>query len=50
MALAGIEKGSGTRGNRRERVLTEGKKNDGGVTVFRGLGSNMHFRDLIGQF
>ena len=33
-----------------ERVLSKGKKNDGGVAVFRGLGPNMHFRDLIGQF
>ena len=50
MAWAGIEKGRGTREKRRERVLSEGKKNDGGVTVFRGLGPNMHFKDLIGQF
>ena len=50
MALAGIEIGRGTREKRRERVLSEGKKNDGGVTVLRGLGPKMHFRDLIGQF
>ena len=50
MALAGIERGRGTREKSRERVLSEGKKNDRGVTVLRGLGPNMHFRDLIGQF
>ena len=50
MALAGIERGRGTREKRLERVLSEGKKNDGVVTVFSGLGPNMHFRDLIGQF
>ena len=33
-----------------ERVLSKGKKNDGRVAVLRGLGRNMHFRDLIGQF
>ena len=48
MALAGIEKGKGTREKRLERALSEGKKNDGGVTVLMGLGPNMHFRDLIG--
>ena len=50
MALAGIERGRGTREKRLERVLSKGKKNDGGVAVFRGLGPNIHFRDLIGQF
>ena len=50
MALAWIERGRGTREKRLERVLSEGKKNDGGVTVLRGLGPNMYFRDLIGQF
>ena len=50
MALAGIERGKGTRQKRLERVLSEGKKNDEGVTVLRGLGPNMYFRDLIGQF
>ena len=50
MALAGIERGKGTREKRLERVLSEGKKNDGGVTVLWGLGPNMHFKDLIGQF
>ena len=50
MALAGIERGRGTGEKRLERVLSEGKKNDEGVTVLRGLGPNMHFRDLIGQF
>ena len=50
MALAGIEIGRGTREKRRERVLSSGRKNDGGVTVLGGLGPNMHFRDLIGQF
>ena len=50
MALAGIERGKGTREKRLESVLSEGKKNDGGVTVLRGLGPNMHFRDLIAQF
>ena len=50
MALAGIERGRGTREKSRERVLSEGKKNDRGVTVLRGLGPNMHFRNLIGQF
>ena len=49
MAWAVIEKGRGTREKRRERVLSEGKKNDGGVMVLRGLGPNMYFRDLIGQ-
>ena len=48
MALAGIERGKGTRRKRLERVLSEGKKNEGGVTVLMGLGPNMHFRDLIG--
>ena len=48
MALAGIERGKGTREKRLEIVLGEGKKNNGGVTVLRGLGLNMHFRDLIG--
>ena len=50
MALAGIERGKGTIEKRLERVLSEGKKNDGGVKVLRGLGPNMYFRDLIGQF
>ena len=50
MALAGIERGKGTREKRLERALSEGKKTDGGVTVLRGLGPKMHFRDLIGQF
>ena len=50
MALAGIERGRGTKEKRLERVLSEGKKNDRGVMVLRGLGPNMHFRDLIGQF
>ena len=50
MALAGIERGKGTRRKRLERVLSEGKKNDGGVTVLRGLGPNMYFIDVIGQF
>ena len=50
MALAGIDKGRGTREKRRGRVLSEGKKSDRGVTVLRVLGPNMHFRDLIGQF
>ena len=50
MALAGIDKGRGTKEKRRGRVLSEGKKSDGGVMVLRGLGPNMHFRDLIGQF
>ena len=50
MALAGIERGRGTKEKRLERVLSEGKKNDGGVTVLRGLGPNMFFRDLNGQF
>ena len=50
MALAGIERERGTREKRLERVLSKGKKNDGGVAVLRGLGPNMHFRDLIGQF
>ena len=50
MALAGIDRGKGTREKRLERALSEGKKNDGGVTVFRGLGPNMHFRDLTGKF
>ena len=50
MALAGIERGRGTREKRLERVLSEGKKNDGEVMMLRGLGPNMYFRDLIGQF
>ena len=50
MALAGIEIGRGTREKRLECVLSEGKKNVRGVTVLRGLGPNMHFRSLIGQF
>ena len=50
MALAGIERGKGTREKRLERALSEGKKNDGGVMVLRGLGPNMHFKDLVGQF
>ena len=50
MALAGFERGRGTKEKRLERVLSEGKKNDGGVKVLRGLGPNMYFRDLIGQF
>ena len=50
MALAGIERGKGTKKKRPERVMSEGKKNDGGVMVLRGLDPNMHFRDLIGQF
>ena len=50
MALAEIVKGSGTREKSRESVLSEGKKNVRGVTVLRGLGPNMHFRSLIGQF
>ena len=50
MALAGIERGKGTIEKRLERVLCEGTKNDGGVTVLRGLGPNIYFRDLIGQF
>ena len=50
MALVGIERGRRTREKRLERVLSEGKKNDGGVMVLRGLGPNMYFRDLIGQF
>ena len=50
MALAGIEKGRGIEEKRLDSVLSEGKKSDGGVTVLRGLGPNMHFRDLIGQF
>ena len=50
VALAGIERGKGTREKRLERALSEGKKNDGGVTMLRGLGPNMNFRDLIGQF
>ena len=33
MALARIERGRGTREKRLERVLSEGKKNDGWVTV-----------------
>ena len=50
MALAGIERGKGTIEKRLERVLSEGNKNDGGVTVLRGLGPNMYFIDVIGQF
>ena len=50
MALAGIERGRGTRERRLERVLSEGKKIDGRVMVLRGLGPNMYFKDLIGQF
>ena len=50
MALAGIERGRGTREKRLERVLSEGKKNEGGVTVLRVLGTNMSFGDLIAQF
>ena len=50
MALARIERGRGTGEKRLERVLSEGKKNDGGVTVLRGLGPNIYFRDLIGRF
>ena len=50
MALAGIDKGRGNGEKRRERVLSEGKKNDRVVTVLRGIGPNMQFRDLIGQF
>ena len=50
MALVGFERGSGTKEKRLKRVLSEGKKNDGGVMVLRGLGPKMHFRDLIGQF
>ena len=39
MALAGIERGRGTREKRLERLLTssEGKKNDEGVTILRVL-------------
>ena len=37
MALAGIERGRGTREKRLERVLSEGKKNDEGVTILRVL-------------
>ena len=33
MALARIERGRGSREKRLERVLSEGKKNDGWVTV-----------------
>ena len=33
-----------------ERVLSKGTKNDGGVTVLWGLGPNMYFIDVIGQF
>ena len=50
MALAGIERGIGAREKKLERVLSEGKKNDCGVMVLSGLGPNMYFRDLIGQF
>ena len=46
MALAGIDRGRGTREKSRERVLSEEKKNDRGVTVLRGLGPNMQLRDL----
>ena len=50
MTLDWIERGRGTKEKRLERVLNEGKKNDGGVMVLRGLGPNMYFRGLIGQF
>ena len=50
MALARIERRKGAREKRLERVPSEGKKNDEGVMVLRGLGPNMYFRDLIGQF
>ena len=50
MALAGIERGKGTRDKRLERVPSEGKKNDGGITVLRILETIMSFRDLMGQF
>ena len=35
MALARIERVRGTKEKRLERVLSEGKKNDGGVKVLR---------------
>ena len=50
MTLAGTERERGTRQKRLERALSKGKKNDGGVAMLSGLGPNMHFRDLIGQF
>ena len=50
MTLAGIERGRGAREKSLESVLSEGKKNDGGVMVLRVLGTNMSFRDLMGQF
>ena len=50
MALAGFERGRGTKEKRLKRVMSEGKKIEGRVTVLRGLGPNMYFRDLIGQF
>ena len=48
--LAGIERGRGPREKRLERVPSEGKKNDGWVTVLRVLRTSMPFRDLMGQF
>ena len=50
MALAGIERGRGTREKRPERVLSEGKKNDGGGNGVKDVRANMSFRDLIVQF
>ena len=37
MALAGIERGRGTREKRLERILSEGKKNDGGFNGVKGI-------------
>ena len=36
MALAGIERGRGTR-EKRLRILSEGKKNDGGFNGVKGI-------------